>query len=249
MAMITEKLVRSLKPTDKRQMIMDDKQSGFGVRMNTSGYMVYVFRYRIHGRQRIFKLASVTALTAAQAREQARKLAGDVANALDRRPQLASALKAAKKDGAHIIVAKLDRLGRDVHFISGLMVERVPFVVAELGSDVDPFILHLWAALGEKERQLISQRTSAALKAAKVRGQKLGNRTNLAEAQAKGAASNRKAADEFAAKVWPMIKAYRADGLSLRGIADQLNQQGIATARHKRWQAAQVSAIEKRMAA
>ena len=170
-------------------------------------------------------------------------------DALDRRPQLASALKAAKKDGAHIIVAKLDRLGRDVHFISGLMVEHVPFVVAELGSDVDPFILHLWAALGEKERQLISQRTSAALKAARARGQKLGNRTNLAEAQAKGAASNRKAADEFAAKVWPMIKAYKADGRSLRSIADQLNHHGVATARGGKWQAAQVSAIEKRMAA
>ena len=151
-------------------------------------------------------------------------------------------------EGAHIIVAKLDRLGRDVHFISGLMVERVPFVVAELGSDVDPFILHLWAALGEKERQLISQRTKAALKAAKARGQKLGNRTNLAAAQAKGAASNCKAADEFAAKVWPVIEAYKANGLSLRSVAEQMNRQGIATARGGKWQAAQVSAIEKRMA-
>lgn len=80
---ITEKYIKTLQPTERRQMVMDDKQSGFGVRMNTSGYMVYVFRYRIHGRQRIFKLSPVTALTAAQAREQARKLAGDVANGID----------------------------------------------------------------------------------------------------------------------------------------------------------------------
>jgi DNA invertase Pin-like site-specific DNA recombinase len=67
-------------------------------------------------------------------------------------------------------VAKLDRFSRDVHFISGLMVHRVPFVAAELGPDVDPFILHLFAALAEKERAMISRRTKAALAAAKVRG-------------------------------------------------------------------------------
>ena len=111
---------------------------------------------------------------------------GKGADALDRRPKLAAALKEAKRRGAHILVAKLDRLSRDVHFISGLMVERVPFVVAELGPDVDPFILHLYAALSEKERQMISQRTTAALKAAKARGVRLGNRTNLEEAQVRG---------------------------------------------------------------
>ena len=173
---------------------------------------------------------------------------GKGADALDRRPQLAAALCEAKKTGAFIIVSKLDRLSRDVHFISGLMAKQVPFVVAELGSDVDPFILHLYAALGEKERQMISQRTRAALKAAKDRGVQLGNRTNLSDAQVKGAASNRKAADSFAAKVWPIIRAYRADGLSLRKIAEQLNAQGVSTARGGQWQAVQVSAIEKRMA-
>jgi DNA invertase Pin-like site-specific DNA recombinase len=66
-----------------------------------------------------------------------------------------------------VAVAKLDRLSRDVHFISGLMA-RVPFVVAELGPDVDPFILHLFAALAEKERAMISTRTKAALAAAKA---------------------------------------------------------------------------------
>jgi DNA invertase Pin-like site-specific DNA recombinase len=100
---------------------------------------------------------------------------GKGADALDRRPQLAAAIKAAL--GGPVIVSKLDRLSRDVHFISGLMVHRVPFVVTELGADVDPFVLHLFAALAQKERALISQRTKAGLAAAKRRGAKLGGWT------------------------------------------------------------------------
>ena len=73
-------------------------------------------------------------------------------DALDRRPKLATALAHAKRIKAQVIVAKLCRLGRDVHFISGLMVNRVPFIVTELGADVDPFMLHVYAALAEKER-------------------------------------------------------------------------------------------------
>src|SRR5262245_35253622 len=80
---------------------------------------------------------------------------GKGSDALDRRPQLAAAITAARKQKAAVIVSKLDRLSRDVHFISGLMVHRVPFIVAELGPDVDPFVLHLYAALAEKERALI----------------------------------------------------------------------------------------------
>ena len=102
---------------------------------------------------------------------------GKGTDALDRRPKLASALAEARQHGKHcpIAVAKLDRLSRDVHFISGLMAHRVAFIVAELGADADPFMLHLYAALAEKERQLISQRTRDALKAAKARGTVLGN--------------------------------------------------------------------------
>jgi DNA invertase Pin-like site-specific DNA recombinase len=83
--------------------------------------------------------------------------------ALDRRPQLKAALAAVRKLRCHVAVAKLDRLSRDVHFISGLMAHEVPFLVAELGPDVDPFVLHLFAALAEKERALISTRTRQAL--------------------------------------------------------------------------------------
>jgi DNA invertase Pin-like site-specific DNA recombinase len=99
---------------------------------------------------------------------------GKGADALDRRPQLAAALSDARRQRCPVAVAKLDRLSRDVHFISGLMAHRVPFLVAELGPDVDPFILHLFAALAEKERSMISARTKAALQAAKARGVKLG---------------------------------------------------------------------------
>jgi DNA invertase Pin-like site-specific DNA recombinase len=102
---------------------------------------------------------------------------GKGSDALDRRPQLAAALARAKRLGCALGVAKLDRLSRDVHFVSGLMAHRVPFIVAELGADADPFMLHLFAALAEKERALISSRTKAALSAAKARGQKLGNPT------------------------------------------------------------------------
>ncbi len=97
-----------------------------------------------------------------------------ISDTLAERPQLRAALAASQEATAPILVSKLDRLSRDVHFISGLMVHKVHFIVAELGVDVDPFMLHLFAALAEKERNLISQRTKAALAALKARGVKLG---------------------------------------------------------------------------
>ena len=106
-----------------------------------------------------------------------------VSDTLAERPQLRAALEASQEAGAPVLVSKLDRLSRDVHFISGLMAHKVPFLVAELGADVDPFMLHLFAALAEKERALISQRTKAALAALKARGVKLGpRRANTAAA-------------------------------------------------------------------
>ena len=83
---------------------------------------------------------------------------GNGADAMDRRPQLEAALAAARKQRCQVAVARLDRLSRDVHFISGLMAHNVPFLVAELKSDVDPFVLDLFAALAEKDRALISTR-------------------------------------------------------------------------------------------
>ena len=81
----------------------------------------------------------------------------------------------ARKAKAAVLVAKLDRLSRDVAFISNLMARRVPFIVAELGAEADPFMLHLYAALAEKERNLIAGRTRAALAIRKAQGVRLGN--------------------------------------------------------------------------
>lgn len=166
---------------------------------------------------------------------------GKGADALDRRPQLAAALDQARRLRCPVIVAKLDRLSRDVHFISGLMAQRVPFIVAELGADADPFMLHLYAALAEKERQLISQRTKAALAAKKAQGAKLGNRTNLPDAARKGAASTKLAADAFARNVLPIVHQIRATGVTtLRATADALNARGVRTARGGTWQASTI---------
>lgn len=173
---------------------------------------------------------------------------GKGADALDRRPQLAAALSAARKNKCAVVVAKLDRLSRDVHFISGLMAHRVPFIVAELGADADPFMLHLYAALAEKERSLISQRTTAALSAAKARGVTLGN-PNIEQARARAIESNVAEADRHAAKVLPTIQRLQATGAtSLRQIAAALNDLGITTARGREWQAMTVKNLLDRAA-
>ncbi|RYI34241.1 MAG: recombinase family protein [Acetobacteraceae bacterium] len=166
---------------------------------------------------------------------------GKGADALDRRPQLAAALAQARRLRCAVVVAKLDRLSRDVAFISGLMAQRVPFVVAELGADVDPFMMHIYAAVAEKERALISERTRAALARMKTQGSMLGNRTNLSAAQAKGAASTRAAAEAFAGNALPIVRQVEASGVtSYRGIADALNARGVRTARGGSWHATTV---------
>jgi len=131
---------------------------------------------------------------------------GKGADALDRRPQLVAALAGARKAKAAVVVAKLDRLSRDVHFSSGLLAQRVPFIVAELGTDADPFMLHIYAALAKKQQVLISDRTRMALAQKKAQRVVLGNRTNLADASAKSADANRVAADTFAANVPPVVR-------------------------------------------
>src|SRR5271170_3212478 len=172
---------------------------------------------------------------------------GKGADALDRRPQLAAALAAARKAKAAVLVAKLDRLSRDVVFISDLMARRVPFIVAELGADCDPFMLHLYAALAEKERHLIAERTRAALASKKAQGAQLGNRTNLPEASAKGADANRAAADAFAANVLPIIRQIEASGVrGFRAIAEALNARGVRTARGGTWHATTVRNLAMR---
>lgn len=173
---------------------------------------------------------------------------GKGADALERRPQLAAALAAARTYGktCPVAVSKLDRLSRDVHFISGLMVQRVPFLVAELGADADSFVLHLYACLAEKERKLISERTKAGLRAAKARGVRLGN-PRLTEIRAVVNARTAAEADSFAVTVEPYIrKAKDAGAVTLRDIAEKLNAAKVPTARGGRWAAATVRNVLKR---
>ena len=143
-----------------------------------------------------------------------------------------------------VIVAKLDRLSRDVAFISGLTAQHVPFIVAELGRDADPFMLHLYAAPAEKERRLISERTKSALAARKVQGKKLGNPSNPREAAALGSKVLVAEADAFAANVLPIIASLRDTGVvDLRGLASALNARGIRTARGGRWHVSSVKNV------
>lgn len=151
---------------------------------------------------------------------------GKGADALNLRPKLAAALAEARKQKCSVVVAKLDRLSRDVAFVAELMSQRVPFIVAELGADADPFMLHIYAALAEKERRMISARTRAALKAAKARGVVLGNPQQ--------AARNREVARTEAEKLRSVLTELKH--LSSRQIAVELTLRGVATPRGGKWQ-------------
>lgn len=169
---------------------------------------------------------------------------GKGADALDRRPIMKTALEVARKAKAPVIVAKLDRLSRDVAFVAGLMAQRVPFIVAELGADADPFMLHLYAALAEKERALISERTKAALAAAKKRGVVLGKHGRDVLAPQNRAAALRRAVDYR-----PVFEAKRAAGKSLRTIAAELNAEGVPTPNGGAWHLTSVKRMADRIAA
>jgi DNA invertase Pin-like site-specific DNA recombinase len=171
---------------------------------------------------------------------------GKGSDALDKRPQLAKAIQHAKKENAYLVVSKLDRLSRNVAFISTLMESKVPFIVAQLGKDADSFMLHLYAALSEKERELISTRTKAALQELKARGVQLGNVTNLDEARAKSNATNKKLASEFAENVLTTVMQFRENGETLLAIAEKLNTMGVKTRRGGAWYASTVANILKR---
>jgi DNA invertase Pin-like site-specific DNA recombinase len=167
-------------------------------------------------------------------------------DAIEKRPQLAKALAHAKKEGASLVVAKLDRLSRNVAFISSLMEMKVSFIVAQLGKDADPFMLHLYAALSEKEREMISTRTKAALAVLKAKGVILGNQTNLDEARLLSNATTKEQAAKFADVVLPTVLQFRNQGDTLPVIADKLNNMGVKTRRGGKWYASTVTNILKR---
>ena len=170
------------------------------------------------------------------------------ADALDRRPQLKSALRQASAYKCPIVVAKLDRLSRDVAFISGLMAQGVPFIVTEI-PNADPFMLHIYAAVAEQERTKISERTKAALAAAKARGVKLGNPHGptpfSAEMQRQGVAALRQQADARAQQLSEIFAEYA--GESANATARALNDRGLPSGRGGKWTARSVINVRKRL--
>lgn len=145
------------------------------------------------------------------------------------RPQLAKALAHAKRIGATLVIAKWDRLGRNVAFVSNLLESGVDFVAVD-NPHATRLTIHIMAAVAEEEARAISTRTKAALAAAKKRGVALGTPDNLTpEAQAKGAEATKGKAVEAYSKIAPLILSLRAKGYSLREIADHLNRIGEVT--------------------
>jgi DNA invertase Pin-like site-specific DNA recombinase len=162
------------------------------------------------------------------------------------RPQLAEALAACKRHRAKLIIAKLDRLARNVHFISGLMESGVEFVAVD-NPHANRLTVHILAAVAEHEREMISERTKAALAAAKARGVKLGGdrgRTITREMINAGNAAKVAQARARAADLAPTIKELQTAGYeSLRAIATGLEERGIPAARGGKWSAVQVSRL------
>jgi DNA invertase Pin-like site-specific DNA recombinase len=169
---------------------------------------------------------------------------GKGANALNKRPQLAAALAHAKAEKATLVVAKLDRLARNVLFIATLMESGVKFRALDL-PEANEFTIHLMAAFGQFEAKRISERTKDALRAAKARGVKLGTTgaANIAAANARLV----EGADAFAMSMAHEVNAMRAAGLTQRHMVAHLNNLGITTSRGNRWSLAGISALVKRV--
>jgi DNA invertase Pin-like site-specific DNA recombinase len=158
------------------------------------------------------------------------------------RPQLAAALEACRKQKAKLVIAKLDRLSRNLAFIATLMESGVEFIAVD-NPHANKLTVHILAAVAQHEREMISERTKAALQAAKRRGTRLGN-PNIAEAAQRGADAQSEAADQFAANILPVIHKIQANGItSANAIAAKLNERGIKTARGGRWTHVQVGNI------
>jgi DNA invertase Pin-like site-specific DNA recombinase len=154
------------------------------------------------------------------------------------RPQLAMALGECRRRRARLVIAKLDRLARNVHFISGLLESGVDFVAVDM-PEASRLTLHILAAVAEHEREMISRRTKEALAAAKARGRQLGNPTPAPSLQ-RGRVTVQAHRQMHRDQVRPLIKQLRGEGWSLRAIAAELNRRGIVTVLGKHWAAAQV---------
>ena len=163
------------------------------------------------------------------------------------RPNLASALRYCRAKRAVLVIAKLDRLARNVHFISALLESGTEFVIADMPT-ANKLTIHIIAAMAEYERDVISQRTKASLAAAKARGVKLGNPTIRALSE-RGVARNKINADMFAREIMAKIEIFRANGYTTYArMAAVLDASGIKTQRGKSWTAAGVRNIVLRAA-
>ena len=163
------------------------------------------------------------------------------------RPALAEALRLCRQQKATLVIAKLDRLARNVHFISGLMESGVEFLAVDMPS-ANRFVVHILAAVAEQEAEAISKRTKAALTAAKERGTVLGGRRVSAERFAAiGAAARqtfRAQAAKGRAQVLPVIAEIQGKGITtLRAIAAELNHREIDASRGGQWSAVQVQRV------
>lgn len=162
----------------------------------------------------------------------------------DDRPQLALALDLARKEGADLLVSKLDRLSRRVSFIATLMEDpKVKLRVASMPY-ADKFQLHVYAALAEQEREFIAARTKAALAEAKARGRKLGG---LRDQTGRRNAALQANALERAERVASIVTPLRERGATLQAVADALNSAGVVTARGGRWHASQIQRTLRRL--
>lgn len=167
---------------------------------------------------------------------------GKGADALDKRPMLRAAIALAKKKRAVLVIAKLDRLARNVHFISGLMETGVQFRCCDFPT-ADSFMLHIYASVAEQEGRRISMRIKDALAAKKANGGTLGNAASLNPFNGVRAAD----AASFAAKLRPTLSAYLQQGLTQRAIMAALNAVGIKTPRGGDWSLMQVQRVLSRM--
>jgi len=170
---------------------------------------------------------------------------------INSRPQLAEAIQNCRAYGAKLVIAKLDRLSRDAHFLLGLEEAGIDFVAADM-PNANRLTVGIMAMVAEEERRMISKRTKDALAAAKARGTKLGGNRGVVpiwECSALGIAAIQKRARDRAADIAPIIRALQTAGAeSLRAIARGLNQAGIPTARGQgKWSAKQVARVLERI--
>jgi DNA invertase Pin-like site-specific DNA recombinase len=160
------------------------------------------------------------------------------------RPQLAAAIEETIRRGATLLIAKLDRLARNVYFISGLMESKVDFVACDM-PDANRLTVHIMAAFAEHEARAISERTKAALAALKARGVKLGN-PNWKKSLAKARLARSANIPRPSAAVITMMHRQRLECGSYRAIAARLNELGVKTPAGKGWHASTVRAAMKR---